>query len=659
MRAQPGSPPSPLMTEEGSQPVHIESSAHFLYQYRELSKGQIRLLRLLPGRKGDPVRCEMFPALLSKPQPYEAISYVWGDPTITDQIQCDGGRINITANLQDVLVRLRYMDKARILWADAICIDQGNTHEKSEQVGLMGLIYWNASRVNIWLGKDEVQGVFSAAVAIALIKEIVALRESNLKKHKVWNKVPRYTSKEVVESQEGQQAWEAVSQLFERPYFKRVWVVQEVGLADEATFYCGESTFSRLELDKFVDWLSYSGEVVLQFYHINLRQYHIMNDFWKVTRGNTRLELGSDPTYKLTHNFMAVLDSVRGLHCTDPRDAIYAFLGHPSAFKISLLDSSPYMWYPRNFIDRKTVIDADYDKELPELYYEVATSILLKYDLGPTMFHYVAHNADSIDDDFPSWVPRWDVHGVPRGFRDDEDINCKASRETTHEPYQIEDICDLKIRAVRIDAASFTFAFPAADCFPMFNNIFIYRDNTMRDRDLNPIEDLLKHFDAWNATLPIPVSNTYRHDIISVSQTLTAGLVDGLDPPQHLANFAAYRLQKASVWGPDLSDFIKADLESQAEYGKADQYFVELQSACSNRAFFCTKEGYIGLGPVIMEEGDQCWVPKGSSVPIVLRRVEEEEKRYKILGLAYIHGIMREEAVKEVREEDWESIVLC
>ncbi|KAF2181324.1 hypothetical protein K469DRAFT_539206, partial [Zopfia rhizophila CBS 207.26] len=55
-------------------------------------------------------------------------------------------------SLKDALLRLRSADKVRVLWADGICIDQENYDQKANQVKLMGLVYWQARQVNVWLG---------------------------------------------------------------------------------------------------------------------------------------------------------------------------------------------------------------------------------------------------------------------------------------------------------------------------------------------------------------------------------------------------------------------------------------------------------------------------------------------------------------------------
>ncbi|KAH8585853.1 heterokaryon incompatibility, partial [Bisporella sp. PMI_857] len=86
---------------------------------------------------------------------FQAISYVWGDASDILSITCNGVIIPVTRNLHDALERVRYSDKIRTLWADAICINQGNTTERSHHVAFMDMIYKNADAVFVDMGHDR------------------------------------------------------------------------------------------------------------------------------------------------------------------------------------------------------------------------------------------------------------------------------------------------------------------------------------------------------------------------------------------------------------------------------------------------------------------------------------------------------------------------
>jgi hypothetical protein len=124
-----------------------------------------RLLRLLPDKIDSRIRCELFDyKFRDKAQlPYEALSYVWGDQQNKKRILVDGGYLDITNNLYEALLRLRDCRKARVLWVDAICINQADVQERANQVGIMPKIYAYASQVIAWLGeaKDRSDLIFT------------------------------------------------------------------------------------------------------------------------------------------------------------------------------------------------------------------------------------------------------------------------------------------------------------------------------------------------------------------------------------------------------------------------------------------------------------------------------------------------------------------
>ncbi|KAL2754845.1 hypothetical protein ACRALDRAFT_1071486 [Sodiomyces alcalophilus JCM 7366] len=124
----------------------------------------IRVIKLLPSARRDaPIRCTIEPVHLDstrrkgRAHSYEALSYVWGSPVGTLPILCNGRRLLVTPNCRDALNALRRKSRTRVLWIDAICIDQTEegTEERNEQVKLMGEVYQRCRRVIIWLGQPQ------------------------------------------------------------------------------------------------------------------------------------------------------------------------------------------------------------------------------------------------------------------------------------------------------------------------------------------------------------------------------------------------------------------------------------------------------------------------------------------------------------------------
>jgi hypothetical protein len=180
------------------------------YPYSSLPPGgdNIRLLRLLPNEdEAAPLRCELCNYSLQKQGPrthlYEALSYVWGDASKTLPIYIDNNQFPITTNLHAALSRLRDHSFERIMWVDAICINQKNPKEQGQQVQLMAKIYSNANRVIVWLGEE--------AIEMKGALEYIRLAASG----------------ELTESSEEEEN-EAIPNLLQRPWFQRIWVREQI-----------------------------------------------------------------------------------------------------------------------------------------------------------------------------------------------------------------------------------------------------------------------------------------------------------------------------------------------------------------------------------------------------------------------------------------------
>ena len=102
-----------------------------LYKPLQSSRREIRLLYLAPGREliAQP-SCRLQKVCMSSSPAYEALSYTWGDANVTKPIQVNGRTFQATVNLEAALRYLRRPEKTRILWVDAVCIDQNNIQER-------------------------------------------------------------------------------------------------------------------------------------------------------------------------------------------------------------------------------------------------------------------------------------------------------------------------------------------------------------------------------------------------------------------------------------------------------------------------------------------------------------------------------------------------
>ena len=180
--------------------------------YRKpLLPDSIRLLRILPDEdQKAPIRCELFHYSLQEfdeqTHLYDALSYVWGASDkpqfifIHEHDQSNTHKLPVTKNLYEALLRLRTRFIERIIWIDAVCINQEDDREKEHQIQLMAKIYGHANRIIVWLGEaadDSTQAIQNIRVA---------------------------GSRKLTAPLDNETVRQSVVALLERPWFRRIWV---------------------------------------------------------------------------------------------------------------------------------------------------------------------------------------------------------------------------------------------------------------------------------------------------------------------------------------------------------------------------------------------------------------------------------------------------
>ncbi|KAF5609078.1 heterokaryon incompatibility het-6 [Fusarium subglutinans] len=219
------------------EPTQTLSAALPHYHYPALkSLGTVRVLSLEPGQPESPLRGTLEEAHASSLKDYEALSYVWADPGPSDRPH----EIIIRENNQDALLplrggsifaallQIRLPDQQRRVWADQCCINQDDLDERSHQVHSMGKIYENATRILVWLGLDTNNEAESAFNLIHKLDEALSADDSQ----------PHHFISKNLERQIRQHD-KVLQALTSRPWFKRGWVVQEIGTETPATMIWG------------------------------------------------------------------------------------------------------------------------------------------------------------------------------------------------------------------------------------------------------------------------------------------------------------------------------------------------------------------------------------------------------------------------------------
>ena len=194
---------------------------------------EIRLLELFPGGDNDPVECRLIHARLEEKPVYEALSYCWGNPISHDAILVNGRKAQIRLNLFFALRRIRLSDQTRVLWVDALCINQIDDAEKSDQVQKMDTIFKSAKNVIVWLD-DSRDNSDIWALTFQRLRELSALKSAELGIELPGIELlPDIGMIKLLR-------WK----LFEAAWWKRIWVIQEVAVAREITVQYGKHSIA-------------------------------------------------------------------------------------------------------------------------------------------------------------------------------------------------------------------------------------------------------------------------------------------------------------------------------------------------------------------------------------------------------------------------------
>lgn len=326
------------------------------YQYEPLSApDSIRLLLLEPfASRDDILRGSLLNTTLWECDydlidSYTALSYVWGSGEKPCQIFLDGRALAITRSLRDALLHVRDATRVRRVWADAICIDQLNIPERNSQVALMGRIYSEAANTVIYLGDltVDVSGIFAAA-----------------------SRQPHYAAPVTAEDASGGVTVPAVRDLVSRPWFKRVWIFQELVLSRDPWVQCGRTRSRWTDICRLLLVNARPQTCLSEFDKSNFQLLEDMNNAFNRKQGYTLAE---------------ALTARRGLGATDPRDFVYANLGVANDGNMSVNYEETSLW----------------------IYVQAAKYMVDKLGIGKVMSYVDDIAAEERLQGLPSWAPDW------------------------------------------------------------------------------------------------------------------------------------------------------------------------------------------------------------------------------------------------------------
>jgi hypothetical protein len=589
------------------------------------------VLKLHPGDTEYDIECSLkVMDIESSKGSYEAISYVWGDANDTVDVQCNGLQVSITVSLADALRNFRHPSEPRLLWADALCINQKDDQEKGHQVKRMGEVYANAKCVLVWLGCD-VQNV--AEDTFALICEVNAYFGDSLRKARNRiSKMGHFTRPYPICTDKNR--WLQVAKLFKSPWFKRVWTIQEAAIAEECRVFWGSVNIGIADVLEICVWFALKSDFRQTIENIAgrlpCRQASDLNLYFHY---NThRLRSWQRSRVGLVHlanrlnerMFSRILYAARYLETTDPRDHVYAFLGCRLA-----KDNGG-----------RTLVEADYTSSLHHLNVRLAYVLMKDCVDGPSALSAVHHRYcedNPLDDMYPSWVPVWHVRGPYR-------------KRIASERYWYRAGTSRKFLAVAesgkglliVDGRPFDQVIWRSNAIqldvmgnPIYLNSTTYKSDGFI---IDALWDDVFH-NATKLELSVRQSDFVRTLFLD---SPAQGRAYRFSDEKHRSSVEAFRK------GAQMSSL---DELTPDERRHALKPRTRLQGI-RNARMFLTEHGRIGLAPMgdLVAISDACCIIFGATVPFLL--TPAKDGRYKLMSECYIHGVMDGEIMQQSVESD-------
>ncbi|KAH9207202.1 heterokaryon incompatibility protein-domain-containing protein [Leptodontidium sp. 2 PMI_412] len=529
-----------------------------IYVYGQLpAHGVIRLLTLEAGFKYSHLRGSLKQVSIDEFPRYEALSYCWGSPDKPQSIQIDGGIMNITESLHSALVRLRRMTKSRLIWADALCINQNDNIEKSQQILLMPQIYSSAFRALDYLG-DEADGSDSAIQLHEKIRDISfgALPEKSV-------------TIEWLEAHGLQgykdSVWLAWSKFWRRPWFRRAWVLQEFILGKDIVIICGRK---KIQWKKFVSATEKMQE------HNLLRWSASPEDTSDgLTDAHSALGLSELTFSTIQQPLIHLLSLFDRSEATDPRDRIFSLLGLAS-------DGTDEEFRP------------DYNESIETVSRRFSLGFIQKgYGMRVLLLAGLSNEVPN----YPSWVPDWTKPGVM-----ERRVLCARALWTPSSAYAAGGDIESNIRISENENVLLV-----SGC----------RVNTISRLGMDASE-----------------STRAATDIFMLKPFFDEA-DDIINPDPAMVYIPTGENMAEVYWRTLIGNKGMNSAEATEDY--AQQYEQ-----------VCIANEFVGLVPTQTEVGDIVCVFNGGATPFIIRPSAEIDGAFQLIGVCYIHGLMRGEALK-------------
>ncbi|KAI1076592.1 heterokaryon incompatibility protein-domain-containing protein [Whalleya microplaca] len=625
-------------------------------------KDEIRLIVLEPGASKDPIRCTMKVVSLKKQHKYEALSYHWGQKS-GPNIIVDENLIKIQANLFEALLTLRSVEFNRVLWIDALCINQRDDNEKSWQVGLMGDIYQNSTKTTLFVGggfevsdrwcdcrssKDKTCQDTSGRnfhfrnpnmrEAYDFLRQLAAHRSAKKDAH--INNIP--TVANLLNQSDNMndlymEPIQAVGALLRRPWWSRMWTAQEAILPAETVIVCGNVKIPwKTMVDAATNWdyhtthgccnpILKAMEKTLIYRTHGMRTSEIMTEFVKEV-GSIE-DIRKSRTKKQKVPLLPVLRHFSHRQASDPLDKVYALLG--------LVD------------EKMRPCTITYDKSKRSLNQELSVHFL-KSPKNP--FQALYGTSRSPD---PQRSPSWMVDFTRVSRKSSQRL--EDHRNELRQSYKAADFKDAKIKdPSKTSPKSISVQGFRVDHIKHITDVCVGQsaaDQKEFARSCAGIIEFVKRKDFSYPSNRIG-KETHLQDILRHSTSKTVADAFG-------RVILGNRCRNHS--GKDtLRELHPQDLESVRDWVSGrhptlkDGLMQQVKCSLTKRKFFTTRGGLMGFGPSEMQEGDELWLIFGDKVPFILRPLERSngQKKHGVVGDCYAQRIMEGEVKRDVSKSE-------
>lgn len=599
---------------------------------------------------------------------FVALSYVWGSEIDKTPFILNGTEVRITKNLSIALRHLQQDIEQILLWIDALCIDQSNMVEKSEQVLRMRDIYAAAESVTVWLGPAADNSDLIMEFLDSTGKRLVANGQAVTSFYNDPNSVNIVNKevemnphlKEVFRQLQMKTVVEALAALLARDWWYRAWVLQEFSTAGQVYFQCGKK---RSRLDAFETTIT----LTTKLFYSTAYSFASTMMWTEFIQGQTIGAMAKSPTVNMAQSFFRERHHFQGaisknqrklvdllltfnaigaadlrLRATDPKDKVYGMLGLAR-------DAETLAIIP----DYKMSVEAVYTDMTAKILANGGFQLLQLCGYGP-------------HPELPSWVPelRNDIKQSPNDAGNiDKRFQASGTRKPSKYPKPLESKPNvLAAEGIRIDTVKETgdiltgLTSGTGDLKATFGPIhrfLIQIDAYLRQAaamDSCPYGPTSKNIDEFEpewfepAQYRIPVSDREMEHPATASMVRATARsktrCEALLTVIHTFN---------NLLTPDRDNRSGAATSLATVFlqnmGKFDLYLLVMYRNIGRRPFL-TEKGYVGVGPEQIEKGDIAAVILGAELPYILRPADNLGGLV-LIGDAYVHGAMDGEIIEK------------